>query len=105
MTLSMPLFILASAGCYSIAMVAMKFWGQGVTPLIVAVTVAAVIVGVGLEIEALRTERLGLIYVGILGAECIMIAVASWWLFGESFSPKEVVGAVLIVVGTAVAWA
>ncbi|MEM0988684.1 MAG: hypothetical protein AAGK00_07365 [Pseudomonadota bacterium] len=105
MTLSMPIFILASAGCYSIAMVAMKFWGQGATPLIIAVTIAAVIVGVGLEIEALRTERLGLIYVGILGVECILIAAASWWLFGESFTLKEIAGAALIVVGTALAWA
>ena len=105
MTLSMPVFILASAGFYTVSMIAMKFWGQGVSPLIVLVTVVALAAGAGLEIEALRTERLGLIYVGILGAECIMIAIASYVLFGESFTAKEVAGAGLIVAGTALAWA
>lgn len=50
--------------------------------LIVFVIVTALVGGTWLEIEALREERLGLTYVGILGAECILIGIASWALVG-----------------------
>ncbi|MEM7505425.1 MAG: hypothetical protein AAF415_01670 [Pseudomonadota bacterium] len=106
--MQMAVFILGSAGFYAVAMVAMKFWGQGpqhigfvLVPVIIALTVSA---GVWLEISALKEERLGLIYVGILGAEVILIALASWALFGEQFTAKELAGGALIVVGTALAW-
>lgn len=103
---SIPALILASAASYSVAMIAMKLWGlHGATPVIVAVAVAALLLAGGIEILALREERLGMIYVGILGAECILIAAASFWLFGESFTSREIAGAALIVAGTALAWA
>lgn len=106
MALSIPVFIVGSALFYTASMVAMKFWGQGVaTPLILGVIVLSVAVGIFMEIEALREERLGMVYVGILAAEVVLVAVASKYLFGESFTAKELVGGGLIVAGTAVAWA
>ncbi|MEM8842858.1 MAG: hypothetical protein AAGD47_13890 [Pseudomonadota bacterium] len=104
MTLTMPVFILASAGFYAIAMIAMKFWGQAPSMAIGLLIAITLLGGAAMEIEALKVERLGLIYVGILGAEVLIIAAASWWLFGESFSAKELAGASLILVGTALAW-
>ena len=106
MLVSMPALILTSAASYSVAMIAMKLWGlHGATPVIVAVAVAALLLAGGIEVLALREERLGMIYVGILGAECILIGAASAWLFGESFTGREIAGAALIVAGTALAWA
>ena len=103
---SMPALILASAASYSVAMIAMKLWGvHGATPAIVTVAVLALLLAGGVEVLALREERLGMIYVGILGAECVLIALASAWLFGESFTTREIAGAALIVAGTALAWA
>ena len=67
--------------------------------------VAAFAVGAVTELSALRVERLGLIYVLILGAECLIIALASVWLFEERFTTRELAGAALIVAGTALAWA
>ncbi|MEM9046999.1 MAG: hypothetical protein AAGC81_20155, partial [Pseudomonadota bacterium] len=61
--------------------------------------------GIFMEIEALKTERLGFIYVAILGLEVLIIAAASYWLFGESFSMQEIAGGALILLGTALAWA
>lgn len=105
MPLSMPFLIIASASAYAIAMIAMKFWaGNGFSIAIVAVVVAAVVIGVVAEYGALREERMGVIYVMILGAECLLIGLASIWLFGESFTIREVIGAALIVAGTALAW-
>ncbi|WP_170516963.1 hypothetical protein [Ruegeria atlantica] len=104
-TTMIPLIALGSAGLYSVAMIAMKFWwklpGVGLGLLIVATLLA----GATLELAALRDERLGIIYTGILGAEVILIAIASYFLFGENFSGREVAGIGLVLVGTALAWA
>ena len=105
MPLSMPFLIVASASAYAVAMIAMKIWaGNGFSIAIVAVVIAAVVIGVVAEYGALREERLVAIYVMILGAECLLIGLASVWLFGESFTIREVAGAGLIVAGTALAW-
>lgn len=100
-----PIIALGSAGLYSIAMISMKFWwkipGVGLGLLIVATLLAAAT----LELAALREERLGIIYTGILGAEVVLIAIASFFLFGEDFSVREGVGIALVVAGTALAWA
>ena len=102
--LSMPLLIAASAAAYAVAMIALKIWvGNGVSVPLVGVVVAAFAIGAIAELAALRQERLGLIYVLILGAECVIIAAASVWLFGEAFSTREVAGAALIIAGTALA--
>ncbi|WP_237218038.1 hypothetical protein [Ruegeria lacuscaerulensis] len=100
-----PIIALGSAGLYSIAMISMKFWwkipGLGLSLLIVATLLAAAT----LELAALREERLGIIYTGILGAEVVLIAIASFFLFGENFSMREGIGIALVVAGTALAWA
>ncbi|NOD31110.1 hypothetical protein [Ruegeria atlantica] len=104
-TSMIPLIALGSAGLYSVAMISMKFWwkipGVGLTLLIVATLLAAAT----LELAALRNERLGIIYTGILGAEVVLIAIASYFLFGENFSYREGIGIALVIVGTALAWA
>ena len=106
MSLSMPLLIAASAAAYAIAMIALKLWvGNGVSVILAVVVVAAFLVAAVAELAALRQERLGVIYVLILGTECLIIAAASVWVFGESFSAREIAGGVLILVGTALAWA
>ena len=105
MTLSMPVLVLASATAYAVAMVGMKLWvGNGISVTIVAVVVAAISIGAIAELGALKEERLGIIYVLILGAECLLIGLASVWLFDESFTARELAGAALIVLGTAIAW-
>ncbi len=100
-----PIIALGSAGLYSVAMISMKFWwnlpGLGLGLLIVATLLAAAT----LELAALRDERLGIIYTGILGAEVVLIAIASFFLFGESFSYREGLGIALVIAGTALAWA
>ena len=101
---SLTLFVLGSAVLYAGAMIAMKFWGQ-VSPALLICVIAALVGGaVWLEIGALQTERLAMVYVLILGAECILIAIASALWFGETFTLREIIGGALIVIGTAVAW-
>ena len=102
--ISLTVFVIGSAVLYAGAMIAMKFWGQFSPALLLAVIGALVAGGVWLEIGALQTERLAMVYVLILGAECILIALASALWFGETFSMKEIIGGGLIVAGTAIAW-
>lgn len=94
----------AAALFYVGAMVAMKLWTEAPSALILVAIVGAMAVGAGFEISALRGERLGMIYVTILGVEVIMIALVAVLVMGEGFSPRECVGCVLVVLGTALAW-
>jgi multidrug transporter EmrE-like cation transporter len=100
-----PFLALASASLYCISMIAMKLWWSGPAPLVGLIIVTTLLGAAAFEVAALRTERLGLIYAGILGAEVIILAVVSCVVFGESFSPREYAGIALVLIGTALAWA
>ena len=103
-SMSITLFVFGSAIFYAAAMIAMKFWGQ--IPPALLLTAIALLMGGGIyfEIGALQVERIGMVYVLILGIEVVVIALASALWFGESFTWKEITGGALIVLGTAVAW-
>ncbi len=102
--MSITLFVVGSAVFYTGSMIAMKYWGQTSPMVLLAVIALLLGAGVWFEIGALQTERLGMVYVLILGVECVLIAIASALWFGESFSTREIFGGALIVAGTAVAW-
>ncbi|MEL6234138.1 MAG: hypothetical protein AAFR46_06995 [Pseudomonadota bacterium] len=96
--------VVGSALFYTASMVGMKMWTS--TPhlwLVIAIPLA-IALAVLLEVVALRSERLGMIYVSILGAEVVMIALVTTLWFGEGFSTREVAGCCLVVAGTALAW-
>ncbi len=103
-TISLTVFVIGSAILYTGAMIAMKFWAGNGFSIAIVIIGALVAGGVWLEIGALQTERLAMVYVLILGAECILIALASALWFGETFTIKEIAGGALIVAGTAIAW-
>lgn len=101
-----PVAILAlvSATFYCVAMIAMKSWAE-IPSLGLALIIAAALLTAGtFEVFALRQERLGLIYVGILGGEVIILGTFSYLFFEESYSARELLGMGLVLVGTAVAW-
>ena len=60
--------------------------------------------GGAFEVFALKGERLGLIYVGILGAEVVILGAISHLCFKEIYSARELTGMALVLVGTAIAW-
>ena len=97
-------FIIGSAVVYAAAMILMKYWGQLSPVLIISLVALLMGAGVAFEINALQIERIGMVYVLILGIEVVVVAIASAWLFNETFTWKEIVGGALIVIGTAVAW-
>jgi len=99
------LLSLGSAVFYTGSMAAMKLWTQTHSTFLLAVIAATILLGTGLEIMALKAERLGMIYVTILACEVGLIALLSCLFFGESFTTKEVLGCLLIVIGTGLAWA
>lgn len=97
-------FILGAAACYTITMMLMKVWGHWPLALMIGALAVASIGALWFDILALREERLGMVYVSILLVEAVMIAAASVWLFGESFSAREGLGVALMVGGAALAW-
>ena len=101
---SVSLLALISALFYCLAMFAMKSWTE-LPSLGLALIIGAALLAAGtFEVFALRHERLGLIYIGILGAEVVFIATASLLHFGETYTIREVAGIGLVLVGTAIAW-
>jgi hypothetical protein len=98
------------AGCavgaailYTGAMVAMKLWGAAPAIVVAAVIAVTLLGAVGLEIMALRMDRLGMVYIAILAAETLMIMGVAHFGFGESLSSREALGAAFIVAGAAIA--
>jgi multidrug transporter EmrE-like cation transporter len=93
--------VLGSAALYVGSMAVMKLWdGLPVGAAVIALAFC-VLGAVWFEILALRQARLGMVYVAILGAEAIMLALVARFGFGETFTPREVFGAALILTGTA----
>lgn len=86
--MSQPVVLLAlvSALFYCIAMFAMKSWASVPSLWVVLVIGVALLVAGAFETFALQRERLGLIYVGILGAEVVFIGVASLLHFEERYT-------------------
>ena len=101
-----PVAILAliSAVFYCVAMVAMKSWAE-LPSTGMALIIGAVLLTAGVfEVFALRQERLGLIYVGILGAEVMILGMMSFLYFDEVYTGRELADMGLVLVGTAIAW-
>lgn len=101
---SIAIFALASAVFYCVSMIAMKSFAATPHLWLVPVMGIALALAVTFEIFALRQERLGLIYIGILGAEVLIIGLVSLFQFDESYSTREVVGIGIVLIGTAIAW-
>lgn len=104
MSYSIAVLALISAFFYCIAMFAMKSWSQFPSPGLALVIGAALLTAGAVEALALQRERLGVIYVGILGAEVVLIGVASLFHFGESYTLREGAGIGLVLIGAAIAW-
>lgn len=100
---AVAMLILASAALYVGSMTVMKLWDR-YPPGIMAAGLALCVIGaIWFEILALRQARLSMVYVAILGAEALMLALVARFGFGETLMPREIAGATLIVVGTLVA--
>jgi len=82
----------------------MKSW-RTIPTVGMAFIIALALLSAGtFEVAALRQELLGLIYVAILGAEVVIIGLASILHFAETYSVREVAGMSLVVVGAFVVW-
>jgi multidrug transporter EmrE-like cation transporter len=94
--------VAGAAATYAGSMVLMKFWDAHGGPLLALAIAGAVVLAVILEIAALREMKLGLVYVAVLGVEAVLVMLAAHGLFGETFTPRELAGAGIIVAGVAV---
>jgi drug/metabolite transporter (DMT)-like permease len=101
---SVAILALLSAVFYCIAIVAMKSMAELPTIGLALIVGAALLTAGVFEVFALKGERLGLIYVGILGAEVVILGVVSHLYFKEIYSQRELAGMALVLVGTAIAW-
>ena len=101
---SVAIFALISAFFYCVAMVAMKSLAELPSVGLALIIGAALLTAATFEVFALRRARLGLIYVGILGAEVVILGTISLLHFDETYTVRELAGMGLVLVGTAIAW-
>jgi len=92
---------LGSACFYVMATYAMKHWANHATTVALLAIALTLSGAVFCEVLALRSERMGYLYVAILGFECILVAVISVVFEGETYSARELAGLAGIVVGVA----
>lgn len=94
-----------AAAFYVLAAYLMKLWQAipwflAAPGILFALSLAAVI-----EVEALRTGRLGSTFLFILGFEVMLTVVCALLVFGESYTLREIAGLMVMVGGMAiVAW-
>ena len=74
-------------------MIGLKLWGlHGASFLIVGMVVAAFVLAGSTElVRAEGRATWVVIYVLILGAECLIITLASVWLFEERYTVREMI--------------
>ena len=94
-----PYLVAGSAGLYVAAALAMKEWDTLGAPwamLLIALTLSG---AVWLEVEALRMDRLGYVFVLLIGLQCMLASLIAWLVLEESHSWQEIAGMGLIVAG------
>ncbi len=94
--------MLISAGAYVAATYFMKLWVSHHALWISALIVAALLVGVVCELIVLKDEKMGQVYLVIIGLECVLVAAFAKLALNESYSGTELIGLFLIVAGVAV---
>ena len=80
----------------------MKLWDRLDTIPVIALIVISLTVAVVCEIIVLKDERMGQVYLIIIGLECLILAAVAKLVLNESYSMPELAGLALIIVGIAV---
>ncbi|MFN7923186.1 MAG: hypothetical protein U0Q16_24000 [Bryobacteraceae bacterium] len=92
-------YALLSAAAYVAATGVMKYFDRLGIIKAGALIICFLSAAVYFETVALRTERLGLILLLILGCECALGLVLSWTWFAERYTARELIGFALIIAG------
>ena len=79
----------------------MKAWGGSTYLILIPAVLVTLAAGALFETEVLRTSRLGHIIILILAIEFLMTFVVAIWLLGENYTPREMAGAAVVLVGIA----
>lgn len=97
------ILVTGSAAFYAATMILMKSWGA-LPPVAMGLLIAAAFaLAAWCEVEALRIERLSTVYVAILAVECVMVALVSFAILGETVTLREAAGGVLVLAGVMLA--
>ncbi|MCB9961265.1 MAG: hypothetical protein R3C00_02455 [Hyphomonas sp.] len=70
-------------------------------PLVISIGTVALLalVGIFIEIQALKSAEFGTTVVIIIAAEILFSSLAAYWLLSESYGARQIVGLLLVVVG------
>jgi multidrug transporter EmrE-like cation transporter len=93
------LLVLLCAAAYVVATYSMKLAATSPTPMIVGIICACLSCAVVAEVQLLRHYPISLAYVAILAIESLMILGIAYAI-GEGLGSKQMLGAVLVLVGT-----
>jgi multidrug transporter EmrE-like cation transporter len=100
--MSSPVSFLLAAGaaiCFVIANWIMKEYASAALPLVIPAAAIALACGAVMEIEVLKLNRLGHMIVLIVAIEVAATFALSVFMFGESYSPRELMGVAVIGFG------
>ncbi len=79
----------------------MKAWGGSTYLVLIPAVILTLSTAAWFEIEVLRTTRLGHVIILILAIEFLMTFVVAIWFLGEKYTPREMAGAAIVLVGIA----
>ncbi len=100
-----PLATIGLAFCtsffYVLASYFMKLTSTTAMWAVLPLGFAALIIGGLFEVEAMKTSRMGAVFIFILCFEAILIALCAVVVLGESYTFREIAGLAVIVAGIA----
>jgi multidrug transporter EmrE-like cation transporter len=100
--MSSPLTLLLAGGAATFFVSAnwiMKEYASAALPLVIPAAAIALACGAVMKVEALKLNRLGHMIMLIVAIEVAATFALSVFMFGESYSPRELIGVAVIGVG------
>jgi drug/metabolite transporter (DMT)-like permease len=100
--MSSPLTLLLAGGAATFFVIAnwiMKEYASAALPLVIPAAAMALACGAVMEVEALKLNRLGHMIMLIVAIEVAATFALSVFMFGESYSPRELIGVAVIGFG------
>jgi small multidrug resistance pump len=91
--------LLVAATLEIIGDISLKWWAE--TNRWLGFGVGLVVYGIALMLFAvlLRRAELAVVFSLWVGVAAVLLALAGWWIFGESLTPRHLAGLALVIVG------
>ena len=88
--------------CFMLANIGTKFTSHYSPLICLPIIFALAVIGILMQIEALKSVRLGHIVVIVIATEVLLSMIFAWVFFAETYTMREGAGIALVIVGVSI---